>query len=110
MSAEIWKHQASKDPRLKEATISEEREDVWENLREKHRTGNRKADSRIFCRVTKNQELDIVEGSSPSETEEDPTRSFSVRRAGNVVAPATRDGFAPTPPFGKKKPMDRLAP
>jgi hypothetical protein len=31
-----------------------------------------------------NQELDIVEGSATSEMEEEPTRSFSIRRAGNV--------------------------
>jgi hypothetical protein len=30
----------SKYPRLKAATIFEEREDIWENLWENHRTGN----------------------------------------------------------------------
>jgi hypothetical protein len=38
---------------------------------------------------------------APSKTEEEPTRSFSVRRAGNVGAPATQGSFAPS--FGKKK-------
>jgi hypothetical protein len=33
--------------------------------------------------------------------EKEPTRSFSIRGAGNVGAPATLDNFAP--PFGKKK-------
>jgi hypothetical protein len=60
----------NKDSRLKEATISEKREDIWKNLRENRGTGNREANSRIFCRVTKNQGLDTVEGLVPSETEE----------------------------------------
>jgi hypothetical protein len=60
----------NKDPRLKEATISDEPEDMWENLRKNHRTGNREANSWIFCQVTKNQGLNTVEGSVPSETEE----------------------------------------
>jgi hypothetical protein len=33
-----------------------------------------------------------VEGSAPSKTEEKPTRSVSVRRAGNAGAPATVGG------------------
>jgi hypothetical protein len=37
-----------------------------------------------------------VKGSAPSETEEEPIRSFSARRAGNVGAPAILDSFAPT--------------
>jgi hypothetical protein len=41
-----------------------------------------------------------VEGSAPSETEEEPIHSFSVRRAGNVGAPAILDSLAPT--FVKK--------
>jgi hypothetical protein len=47
-----------------------------------------------FQRVAENQELDLVEGSSPSEAEEKPTRSIGVRRAGKVGAPATRDSFS----------------
>jgi hypothetical protein len=34
MSAKTGKHKQNKDPRLKEATISEKREDSWENLQE----------------------------------------------------------------------------
>jgi hypothetical protein len=48
-----------------------------------------------------NQEQNVVEGSDPSETEEDPASSVSVIRAGNVRAPATIGNFAP--PVGKKK-------
>jgi hypothetical protein len=33
--------------------------------------------------------------------EEEPTHSFSIRRAGNVGAQDTQDSFVP--PFGKKK-------
>jgi hypothetical protein len=80
----------------KQLRISEELEDVWENLREDFREGDCYTSSRIFCRVTKNQGLDIVEGPASSETAEDSTCSFSVRRAGNVGAPATLGNFAPT--------------
>jgi hypothetical protein len=47
-----------------------------------------------------------VEGSTPSEMEEEPadtTSNVSVRGAGNVWAPATWDNFAPTI---EKKTMD----
>jgi hypothetical protein len=62
-----------------------------------------------------NEELNTEEGSAPSETEEEPTRSFRVRRAGNVGAAATLDSFAPTVWKRRKKGMmaihlDRLAP
>jgi hypothetical protein len=40
--------------------------------------------------------LDIVEGLAPSETEKELTRSFRVRRARNVGAPATLGNSAPT--------------
>jgi hypothetical protein len=48
----------------------------------------------------KDQELDVVEASLPSETEEEPTSSVSVRGAINVEAPATRESSAP--PLEKK--------
>jgi hypothetical protein len=51
--------------------------------------------SRDFQRVAENQELDLVEGSTPSEAEEKPTSSISIRRARKVGAPATRDSFSP---------------
>jgi hypothetical protein len=52
--------------------------------------------------------LDIVEGLAHSETEEEPTCSFSVRRAGNVGALATLGSFGPT--VQKEKRDDRCAP
>jgi hypothetical protein len=65
-------------------------------LRKDIQSGDREANSRIFCRVTKDQGLDIVEGSAPSETEEKPTSNVSVREAGDVGSPAALDNFAPT--------------
>jgi hypothetical protein len=56
MSAETGNHQGNNDPRLKEAIVSEERVDIWENFREDHRTGNREESSRI----TKNRGMGIV--------------------------------------------------
>jgi hypothetical protein len=43
-----------------------------------------------------NQEPDVVEGSAHSKTEEEPTRSFSVRGAENGGALAILDSSAPT--------------
>jgi hypothetical protein len=50
--------------------------------------------------------LDIVDGSSPSETEEEPATKVSGRRARIVGALATLDSFAPT--VGAKKDRKRL--
>jgi hypothetical protein len=47
--------------------------------------------SRDFYRASKNEWLDIVEGSAPSETKEEPARRV---RAGDVGAPATLGSFA----------------
>jgi hypothetical protein len=98
MSAETREHQG-KDTRLKEATISEEREDIWENLRENHHTGNPEVNSWVFCWVVENQELNIVEGSAPSEME----KEIAHRGVGaaNVEALATVGSFTPT--IGKEK-------
>jgi hypothetical protein len=49
MSAETGKHQRNRDTRLKEATISEKREDIWENFPE-----NREANSWTSCQVADN--------------------------------------------------------
>jgi hypothetical protein len=67
MSVETGKHQGNKDPMPKEATISEGREGIWENLRENRRTGNREVNCQILYWVAENQELGIVEGSAPCE-------------------------------------------
>jgi hypothetical protein len=53
MSAETGKHHGNKYPRLEEVTVSEERENTWENLMENRQTGDHKADSRIFYWDTK---------------------------------------------------------
>jgi hypothetical protein len=92
---ECRKQHWNKDPRLKEAAISEERKDIWENLRENHRIGDRKTNSLIY-QTLKNEGLDIVEESASSKTEEEPTCSCSVRIVGNVGAQATVGSFAPT--------------
>jgi hypothetical protein len=74
MSTETGNHQGNKDPRLKEASTTEEPENIVENLRENHRSANREANSQISCLIMKKQGLDIVEMSSrPLEAEEGPT-------------------------------------
>jgi hypothetical protein len=94
-SGESGRQHWNKDPRLKEVTVSEEWKDIWEDFRENHHTGDCKVNSRIIYQTSKNEVLDIMEGSAPSKMEE-PTCSFSVRRAGNVGALATLGSFAPT--------------
>jgi hypothetical protein len=68
------------------AAISVERKD---NNHGRYQREQSKTNSRILLRVTKNQGLGIVEGHTPSETEEETASSVGVRRAGNVGAPAT---------------------
>jgi hypothetical protein len=50
----------------------------------------------IVCRVTKNQELDVMERSATSETVEEPIPIVGIREAGDVGAPVILDSFAPT--------------
>jgi hypothetical protein len=49
-------------PRLKEATVAEEREGLRQNLWKFHRAGDREASGRNFHWVAKNARRDIVEG------------------------------------------------
>jgi hypothetical protein len=49
--------------------------------------------------------VDLVEGSTPSETEKEPTSNVSIRGAGNVEAPATLDIFFPTDGTKKDRKM-----
>jgi hypothetical protein len=58
-----------------------------------NRTRDREANCRISYPITKEQELDVVEGSAPSETEKEIVHGVGV---GNVGPPATPDSFAPT--------------
>jgi hypothetical protein len=83
-------------------------EGIHQDIQDNHWAGDREANSQIFCWIMKNYELDTVEGLAPSEMEKGPTRSFSVRGAGNVGAPATLDSFAPT--ICKEKRDDGCAP
>jgi hypothetical protein len=73
------------------AAASKEREDSWLNIledpREDIRTGDREANCRISCRITKHQTLDLVEGSTPSKTEKGAGNGV---RGGKMGAPATR--------------------
>jgi hypothetical protein len=85
-----------KESRPERAATSRNHEDIQRNLREDFQTGDHEESNRIFCRVTKDQGPVTVEESASSEMEEEPTHSYSVRRAGNVGAPATWDSVVPT--------------
>jgi hypothetical protein len=58
-------------------------EDNQEDLQEDHQAGDHEVSSRDFQLVAKNHELDLLEGSTPSETEKGTTGRAG---AGNVVA------------------------
>jgi hypothetical protein len=66
------------------------------NLWEGFRIGVCEAYSQDVQQAVESEGLDIAEGLAPLKMEEEPTHSFSVRRAGNVEVPATWDSFAPT--------------
>jgi hypothetical protein len=58
------RHQWSQEPRLQLEAASWKREDNQRNLQEVHWTGNREANCQMYCWATKNQRLDLVEGSA----------------------------------------------
>jgi hypothetical protein len=64
----------------------------WDLL-EDHWAGDIEARCRDFHRVAKNHKLDLVERSVTPEKKEEPIRSFGIRGARNVGAPATRDSL-----------------
>jgi hypothetical protein len=55
--------------------MSEEGEDIRQDFREDRRAGDRKAISRVFDWATGIEQLDIVEGSAPSETKEETSKA-----------------------------------
>jgi hypothetical protein len=91
----------NKGPRQKTVAASSDREDIRRVRQEGFRAGGRESSNRDFQRVAENDEqgsapfgaenqgLGTVKGSAPSKTEEIPTSSVSIRRAGYVGAPAT---------------------
>jgi hypothetical protein len=66
--------QLNKEPTLTEEMASEEREEIRQDFQEKDRAGDREANCQIFRLDSKNEELDTVEESAPSETEKEITR------------------------------------
>jgi hypothetical protein len=95
MSAETGKHQGNKDPKLKEASIPRSerisgrifggRPSDWKSRREQ---------PDVLAGYEKSWTGHCV-GSDPSQTEEEPNRSFSVRETGNMGTPAALGSFAP---------------
>jgi hypothetical protein len=85
--------QRNKEMRPKGATTGKLGK-CYPEIQEDHWTGVRGANCKIRGWVTYNQERDIVEGSPPYETVEEPTRIVGVRETRDVGAPATPDNFA----------------
>jgi hypothetical protein len=94
------RYQWNQEPRLKGRLHREDSR--WKNLGKDLQTGDREANSRIFCPVTKHKGLDIVEGSHPSKTEEKLTSNVGIRETGDVGAPVALDRFA-TAARGREK-------
>jgi hypothetical protein len=59
-------------------TAATKQKGIHQDLQENHWTTDCKVNYQIYCWVAKDQGLDIVEGSAPSETEK-PTSNISVR-------------------------------
>jgi hypothetical protein len=66
--------QQHKELGRKTAATSEEREDIRHEVQECRRAGDRKTNRRVFHWATGSEWLDIVEGSTPSKTEEKTTK------------------------------------
>jgi hypothetical protein len=73
------------DDRPKEATTSEEGEDVRQDLLENHRAGEREANSRIFCQDSKNECRNIVKESATAQTKEETAHSLRARDVGALA-------------------------
>jgi hypothetical protein len=66
-SGKTRRHEWNKEPRLKGAIVSKEREDIWHNLWENHRSGDCEANSWVFCQDRKNKCQNIVEEPATSK-------------------------------------------
>jgi hypothetical protein len=62
------RHQWNKDPRLKAATISQEGQNIQQDLEEDPRAGDGKENGQNFYQDSKNECQDIVEELAPSKT------------------------------------------
>lgn len=91
--------------------MSEEQEDIWQDIEKDFHTGNHEANSQILCQTSKIEKLDTVEGLAPSKMEKEIVHRVG---ASNVGAPATVNRFAYT--IWKEKNgmmvihLDKLAP
>jgi hypothetical protein len=74
-------------------TADTKQEGIHQDLQENHWTGDCEANCQMYCWVAKNQDLDIMDGSAPSEVEK---RLHTRVRGGNVRALATMN-------IGRKK-------
>jgi hypothetical protein len=81
---ESTRQNRNKGPRRKTANASSDRTDARWNGREDLQIGKREANSRIIYGVTKNEEMDLVEGSTTAEME----GAADKEGAGHVESPA----------------------
>jgi hypothetical protein len=65
--------------------MSEEAEDIRQDLQENRRAGGRKVNSWIFRQDSKNECQDFVEELAPSETRKEATSSLRVGDAGALT-------------------------
>jgi hypothetical protein len=72
----------NKGPRHKTVTASQDQEDIRWDRREDLQTGEREANTWIFCVITENEELNVVERSAPSETKNEIVHGVRARCVG----------------------------
>jgi hypothetical protein len=78
------------------AAATRKQEHLQQYCQAEFHIGDRETSSQDVQQIAEREGLDTVEGSAPSAVEEQLTRSFRVRRVGNVGTTATLDSFAPT--------------
>jgi hypothetical protein len=84
----------TENKKTRHKTADTTQEGIQQDPQEDPRAGDREMSSWDFQRVTKNEELELVEGSAPFKVE---TGSIvGIRAVRDVAAPATLDNFAPT--------------
>jgi hypothetical protein len=92
-SGESGRQQWTRNRDFKRVATFLKREDIWWDLQEGCLTGDREGNSRIFHQDLRNEGLDVVEESAPSETGKETAHRIE---AGNVGALVTLGSFAPT--------------
>jgi hypothetical protein len=89
--------QWNEEPRPKTAATYEEGEDTRQDLQENLKSGDRKANCRVFDWATGSEWLDFVEGAASSETKEETSKLEPSENEDDAVIPGTSRTFTMEP-------------